>query len=157
MGRRVACYLGEMKFKQDDINLLLPTWRDFTQDILDDMTKEGFTPCLRDTWRSFTEAEANAARGVGVAASMHCFGVASDVICGIYGWDTKNTVKFYKALGRRVEARGGLWGGRFTRVDKPHFQGVSIAMQAQIRKLGPGPESAAARDALVKKFLSRKR
>lgn len=144
------------KFKADDPALLLPTWRITTELIQEDLAKAGFESVLRDGWRAVAEAASNAARGVGIADSMHCYGCASDLICAKHGWQCgAKKCRFFVALGRAAEARKALWGGRFTRVDQPHIQGVSIALQAAMRRLGGGPESLAARDALVARWLAR--
>ncbi len=147
-----------MAYKADDISKALPAWQDFTHGVIEDMEKEGFKAVPFDVIRTDEEAAAKAAKGTGIKDSMHGYGCATDFICDKHGWQCKaKRCKFFEVLGRVVEARGGLWGGRFTRVDQPHSQGVSIAMQKQMRALGKGPETAVKRNALVVKFLTRKR
>lgn len=147
-----------MAYKADDINKALPAWQDFTRAVIDDMVKAGFEAIPFDVIRTDAEAAKNAAKGVGIADSIHIYGAATDFICAKHGWQcAAKRCLFFKVLGHVVEARGGLWGGRFAKVDQPHAQGISIAMQKEMRSLGKGPETAEKRNALVVKFLGRKR
>lgn len=146
----------KLRYKEDDINLLLPSFKPRVQGVLEDMRSLGYTPVLRDTVRTEAEAAANAAKGTGSVNSMHLYGCAADIICNDHGWACAAAkCKFYVKLGYAVEAHGMYWGGRFKKVDQPHMQGVPAIPRAQnaIRALGHEPESAAKRDAMVKAAL----
>lgn len=132
--------------KGDDITLLVPAFRERVQAVLDQLTARGFTPVLRDGMRTRAEAAANARRGVGIADSMHCYGVAADVICAELGWQHP---EFFAALGEVAEDAGLVWGGRWKRRDLPHLQGVPVAWQDRVRRAG-SPEVI---DGLVRRFL----
>lgn len=116
--------------KEDDINLLVPSFRPLVQRVLEGVRAAGYKPLLKDTLRTDAEAARNAARGTGSKGSMHCYGVAADVICAEHHWDChKHGCDFFEVLGTEVEKVPGLvWGGRWTRggkgPDKPHFQCV---------------------------------
>jgi len=147
--------------KEDDVYLLLPTFQNVVLDVMDDLRDLGFDPVLRDGLRTFDEAAANARKGTGSALSMHCYGCAADLICRVHGWGcAKAGCDFFEALGRVAEARGCVWGGRWRnpktgRVgwDKPHIQGIRVSEQNRMRRIGPGADVAAERDALVRKHF----
>lgn len=144
------------RYKSDDIELLLPSFREAVRSVMSDMVALGFQPVLFDGMRTHAEALHNAAKGTGIKDSMHEYGVAADVICDVHGWQCRaKGCKFYTKLGASAEARKLLWGGRFTNVDQPHMQGVSIAQQKLIRALGKDTSTVTARDAEVVKFLRR--
>jgi D-alanyl-D-alanine carboxypeptidase len=143
------------RYKSDDIELLLPTFRERVRKLMARMVELGFAPVLFDGVRTLQEAQANAAKGTGIAKSVHCYGAAADIVCGFHGWAcAAKRCKFYRNLGREAEALGLLWGGRFPSVDQPHVQGVAISQQNDLRKLGMDAASAAARDALVSSYLA---
>jgi hypothetical protein len=119
------------------------------------MVAAGYKPVLFDGLRTQAEAIRNATKGTGIKDSIHCYGAAADLICEDHGWACRAAkCKFFTVLGREAEKLKMVWGGRFTKVDQPHVQGISIGQQAKMRKLGIGPESEAARDELVKAFFA---
>lgn len=154
------------KLREDDLALLLPSVREATERVIARLRADGYSPLVFDTLRSPEEALRNAARGKGIISSMHLFACSVDLVCGEHLWSCKVKDKktgkspgcrFFTKLGAAAEAEGFTWGGRFTRVDQPHFQGIPVAWQNEMRALGMGEESAAARDALCRKWLERKR
>lgn len=139
------------RLREDDINLLLPTMRDKVAELIAAMRALGFDPILFDGLRTQEEAKRNLARGTGIADSIHCYGAAADLVCAEHHWDCKRQgCKFFTKLGSAAEALGFVWGGRFTKTDMPHVQGITVAKQRALRALGIGVESAADRDALVR-------
>lgn len=137
--------------REDDINLLLPTMRDKTAALIQAMQALGFDPVLFDGLRTVEEALRNAQRGTGIVDSIHLYGAAADLICRKHLWSCRKAgCKFYTKLGPAAEALGFVWGGRFTNTDQPHVQGIAVAKQSAMRRLGRGPDTAAARDALVR-------
>lgn len=144
------------KYRADDLNLLLPSFREATVRVIERLRAQGFDPIPFDTLRTPEEALRNAKRGSGILDSIHLYGCACDVICGVHGWSCKaSKCKFYTKLGAAVEAEGLVWGGRFpSRVDLPHFQGIAVREQKAMRDLGRGEESAAARDKLTAKSIA---
>ena len=144
----------KLRYKEDDINLLLPSVRERVVGVISDMKDLGFQPVLKDTLRTSAEAAANELKGTGIRLSMHMFGVAADVICNQHGWSCQQRgCKFYKKLGYAVESRGLYWGGHFG--DMVHMQGLpfTTAVQDALRALGRGPDSLDARDAFVRRYL----
>lgn len=121
--------------KEDDISLLLPSFRRRVEKLLERMRARGFTPVLRDGYRTPKQAAANARRGTGIRQSMHCYGAAADIICGHHGW---NHPEFFRALGQEAERLGLIWGGRWRSRDFPHVQAVRVRDQNALRAL---PES----------------
>lgn len=141
------------RYKADDIELLVPSFRPVVRRLLDALTARGFSPVPRDTLRTPAEALANAQKGVGIANSMHCYGVAVDVICGAHGWSCRERgCPFFTALGEEAEKLGLTWGGRWRRRDFPHVQAIPVADQGRIRKLGAQGQ-AAVLDAFVRSRL----
>lgn len=149
-------YDAGMPYRQDDISLLLPTFRASIEAVLRFVRAAGYTPCLFDTLRSVEEAERNAARGKGVVQSMHLYGCAADIICDQHGWSCADRkCDFYRVLGDAIAKEKLVHGKFFSRVDLPHVQGVRVAHQAEMRLLGTGSESAFARDVLVQRHLAK--
>ena len=120
------------KFKSDSLDLLLPSFRKKVNLLLASMVAAGFDPIPFDTFRTAEEAAANARSGKGIVNSMHEYGAAVDIISGSRGW---NYPAFFEELGRQAEHLGLTWGGRFTRVDKPHVQAIPYKNQNKLRSL----------------------
>ncbi len=150
-------YPSGMPYRQDDISLLLPSFRKRVEGVLRRVRAAGHDPCLFDTTRTLAEAQKNAKKGTGAKNplnSMHLYGCAADVICNAHGWDcAKHKCDFYTVLLDATKAEGLVSGRYFEKVDLPHMQGVRVGQQAEMKALGVSPESAAARDALVRRFL----
>jgi peptidoglycan LD-endopeptidase CwlK len=110
----------------------------------------GWSPVLNEGWRSRARAQALAAKGSGVALSMHCYGLAADIRDAVRGYDDP---AFFRALGDAAEAEGLTWGGRWERRDATHVQAVPVREQARVRaeaeKYG---DSAAAQLAVERVF-----
>lgn len=124
------------KYKADDIDLLLPSFAAKVRQVMEKMEKLGYEPIPFDTLRTPAEAAKFFARGVGSKDSMHCYGVACDIICGSCGWSCfKNKCNFYIDLQHTVEALGLTSGARFKRKDYPHFQMCKVADQAAVRSI----------------------
>lgn len=102
--------------------------------LLNRMRRRGFTPCMRSGFRTRKEAARNARKGTGIADSMHCYGVAADIICGERGW---RHPEFFQALGEEAEALGLVWGGDWRRRDYPHVQAIPVSAQNRIRNTPP--------------------
>lgn len=143
------------KYRADDLDLLLPSFRKRIDIVIERLRERGYQPVPRDTLRTSAEAAKNAETGVGVANSMHCYGAACDVICDVHGWDCrKHGCQFFAALGEEAEKLGLTWGGRWSRrgrgPDMPHVQGVRVIDQTRFRRL----KDAEARDAFIAERLS---
>lgn len=147
-----------MRFKEDDTNLLLPSFRVVVEATRHRLLALGYKPCVRDTLRTPAEAARNAKLGVGVENSMHLYGCAADIICDVHGWDCFDEgCDFYEALVREAKALGATCGGEWRRRDWPHIQAVPVGQQAAMRRLGTGAESLGARDELARRCLRRGR
>lgn len=145
------------KYRSDDINLLLPTWREKVRELMVRMGELGFKPVLFDGLRTAEEALKNAAKGTGIANSMHLYGCAADLICDVHGWSCHAAgCNFYRVLGAEAEAMGMVWGHRIKPGDYPHVQGVAKAKQNAMRAFGVGPEHAGERDAMVRAHFAGK-
>lgn len=139
------------RYRSDDIEQLLPTWREKVRELMLRLGELGFKPVLFDGLRTLEEAKRNAAKGVGIVKSIHCYGAAADLICDQHGWSCQAArCRFYDVLGREAEALGMVWGARFSRADMPHVQGIPVRWQAEMRALGTEPITASARDELVR-------
>jgi hypothetical protein len=143
------------KYKSDDVELLLPSFRAVYKRLLERMKELGYDPIPFDTLRTAEEAARNVRRGVGIADSIHLYGAAADTICGKHGWScAEYKHDFYRAL-RREGLALGLYHADGKKIDPPHLQGVPATKKAQdaLRALGRGPESLASRDAVVRSWL----
>lgn len=145
------------RVREDDLNLLLPTFRDRVKRLVEEMRKRGYKPIVRDTGRTPEEALKNAAKGSGIVDSMHCYGVAADLICEDHLWScAMKDCRFFPLLGEVAESLGMVWGGRWQRRDLPHVQGIPVGWQDQMRALGYSPGSERARDDMVKLYFRRR-
>lgn len=145
------------RLKSDDTTQLLPAFQVVVAALLARMVALGFDPVVFDAVRTAAEAAKNASAGRGIMGSMHEFGCAADVVCQTHHWDcAKYGCAFYTTLGTEAAKLGLVWGGLWRRRDLVHVQGISVAQQDQMRALGTGPESLAARNQLVADYLSSK-
>lgn len=141
-----------MTYKEDDIELLLEAFRPYVYRLRALLIADGFDPCVRDTVRTFAEAERNALRGTGSAKSIHCDGAAADFICQKHGWDClKFGCRFFERVGFHAKRLGLIWGGDWTKKDFPHVQCVPATRLAQgkLRAL----KTWAEKNEYVKRFL----
>jgi len=118
-----------------DLNKLVPAFRERVVALLLRMQARGFDAMVWEAYRSPERAKQLAAKGVGIALSMHCLGVAVDIVSASKRWKAPAT--FWEALGEEAEACGLTWGGRWRRVDLPHVQAVSVGEQAAARRMKP--------------------
>ncbi len=140
------------RLKEDDIELLLPSFRPYVYRLVAILKALGCDPLVRDTLRTFDEAERNALRGTGAMKSVHCYGAAVDIICGKHNWDChKYGCDFFRRLGHHARRLGLVWGGDWKRVDQPHVQCLPASALAQNRLRSLTTE--AERDAYVKRFI----
>lgn len=73
-----------------------------------------------EAYRTPEQAALNAAKGIGIANSLHTLRLAVDLNAfkgGIYLTDSAD----YLPLGEKWESLGGSWGGRFSKPDGNHF------------------------------------
>lgn len=145
-----------MTFAAADLSQLLPAFQPLATKLLEALRERGFTPVARCTGRTRAEAAANAARGTGIRDSMHLYGAAMDVVCGVHWWDCgKHGCRFFEALGEEAERLGLTWGGRWKRggkgPDLPHVQCLAVRDQDAFRTLATAEE----RNAFVRARLAR--
>jgi hypothetical protein len=129
---------------------LVPPFRDALATLVARLSAAKLKPRVFETYRSPKRAQELVAAGKSRARgglSMHCYGLAADVICADHLWSCeKHGCGFYEALGREARALGMTWGGDWdddgiTREqrehDLPHVQAIPISAQATARKSGP--------------------
>lgn len=162
------------KFKEDDIEQLLPAFREPVRGVIARLRERGFKPVLKDGLRTPAEALKNAGNKTGIVQSMHLYGCAADIICGEHGWDC-DTAKarkagvhhgFFEALGEEYARANITWGGDWNGngaiekhdTDRVHGQGIeaSTARQNEMRALGMDEASAPARNRLVEAYFARR-
>lgn len=114
---------------QNSLELLHPLFMPRVVDMLAEVRAAGFDPKVHETLRSFERAAELKLRGTGVEKSMHCYGLAVDVIDRSKKWNA--TPLFWATLGKAAKRQGLVWGGPWG--DKPHVQAVPVRLQAQIR------------------------
>lgn len=133
------------RYKEDDWSLLLPFFANRLRLLFGDMSGEGFRPHLADGYRKPEESRAlnDGKRGQLLGLSMHCFGIAADVICFEHGWQCQIAgCLFYDKLHVIAIRRGftrvvltGKSGVKY--IDGPHVQGVPVAWQDRVRRATP--------------------
>jgi peptidoglycan L-alanyl-D-glutamate endopeptidase CwlK len=129
-----------MQSRLSDPGLLAPAFRAKLEAVLSALRAVGHDPIVHETMRSQARAQQLVADGKSKAKgglSMHCYGIAADVICGRHRWDChKHKCDFFEAYGVTAEKHGLTWGGRWrTLVDKPHVQAVPVRLQNKVRAL----------------------
>src|SRR5574337_194561 len=78
------------------------------------------TVTFGEAYRTPEQAALNAAKGTGIAQSLHTSRLAIDLNLYIDGVYQTNTAA-YEPLGVYWESIGGSWGGRFSKPDGNHF------------------------------------
>jgi len=114
-----------------DLGKLTPGFRRRVERVLARMQARGFDAVVWEAWRSPERAAKLAAKGTGIALSMHTLGIAVDIISRKNRWDAGP--EFWQALGEEYEREGIVWGGRWRSGDNPHGQGVTVAQQGIAR------------------------
>lgn len=114
-----------------DLRKLAPAFRERVDELLRRMRAQGFDPMVHEAFRSFQRAENLAGTGRGISRSMHCYGLAVDIISERNKWVPAPA--FWKALEREARLLGLISGARWTRPDKPHVQAVPVSHQARVR------------------------
>lgn len=126
---------------ESDLALLHPNFRARVELLLAHMRARGHRPVAFETRRSFERAAELARRGTGVSRSMHCYGIAVDIVDGLRATKEESLwtalPEFWRDLELGAHAHGLVWGGRFARADKPHVQAVPVALQATVRQASP--------------------
>ena len=125
---------------QSDTGLLVHAFRERLERALLVVRGQGYRPMVFETLRSRDRAQELVKSGKSMAKdglSMHCYGVAADVICGDHQWDCRrHQCAFFDALGTAAEDAGLTWGGRWRNlVDLPHVQAVPVRCQKAIREM----------------------
>lgn len=121
------------------VDLLVPAFREKLQSTLIALVGQGFSPRVHETLRSRERAAALVLAGKSKARgglSMHCYGVAADVICGAHQWDCKrHFCRFFETLGDCAEDNGLTWGGNWDRDTKPGEKGEDDRPHVQLPEL----------------------
>lgn len=129
---------------------LVPPFRAAVTTLAERLRAAKFQPRLFETYRSPKRAQELVAAGKSRAKggkSMHCYGMAADIICAEHLWYCeKHGCKFFETLGREAAKLGMTWGGDWdddgiTREqrehDLPHVQCIPITAQAAVRRATP--------------------
>ncbi len=114
---------------------LLPGFARKVEQLFRAMRARGFDPILWEGMRSVARAKELAAKGTGIADSMHSYGAAVDIVDRTLLWDAPKA--FWAALGEEAQKLGLTWGGTFSDPDKPHVQAITFRQQAAFTKLSP--------------------
>lgn len=139
----------------NSLDSLDPTFRASVDVLLQRLQQRGLGPLVFETHRSFERAAELSKTGTGVRRSMHCYGLAVDIIDRELHWDAPDD--FWSALGAEAHILGLTWGGDWRREghyrahdeqflkplwdwpedegrDKPHVQAVPISLQRHVRR-----------------------
>lgn len=138
----------------DDLDALMLPFRARVVALLGRLAALDFRPLLWETYRSPERAQLLVREGKSLARgglSMHCYGVAADIICAEHRWGCeerdehgkrKHDCNFFRVLGEQAKACGLAWGGDWDGdgdqhdqklIDMPHVQGVPLELQDRIR------------------------
>lgn len=133
-----------------DTDLLVPAFRERLAGVLKALVGQGFRPVVHETMRSHERALEMVAKGRSKARgglSMHCYGVAADVICGEHQWQCrKHHCRFFEALRDQAEDMGLTSGGNWDRDERageagendlPHVQLPPLRLQDKVRACAP--------------------
>jgi hypothetical protein len=136
--------------RYSDVALLLPAYRERLDGALKSLRGQGFKPVVHETKRSRERAQEMVDKGLSKARgglSMHCYLLASDVICGDHGWQcARHGCKFFETYGACVEDAGLVWGGNWDEDERagekgehdlPHNQAIPIRLQNKVRAMAP--------------------
>lgn len=130
-----------------DLSKLDPVFRERVEELVRRLVAAGWDPMVWEGWRSFERAEELQRGGTGVAKSMHCYGLAADVVWGnAPHWNPPRG--FWKVLGREAKALGLTWGGDWKRVDMPHVQALPASRDVWVRNAKPAQIAAEVADHL---------
>lgn len=138
-----------MSERISDTKFLVPAYWAKLQPALAELEAQGYAYIIWETLRSRRRAlemvadKKSKARG---GFSMHCLGLACDVVCKLHKWDChKHGCGFYQAYGAIVEKHGLVWGGNWDRDDRAgeegefdlvHNQAIPIGrMQDRVREM----------------------
>jgi hypothetical protein len=124
-----------------DPKKLLPGFAKKIETLMQRMRARGFEPELWEGRRSASRAKALSVVGTGVADSMHIYGAAVDIVDKNKLWNASPA--FWAALGEEAERLGLTWGGRWTKVDKPHVQAIAVSKQNAFRAMTDAQRAAA--------------
>lgn len=80
----------------------------------------GYGLTFGEAYRTPEQASLNAAKGIGIADSLHTLRLAVDFNLFI-GGEYKPDTESYRPIGEYWESIGGAWGGRFKKADGNHF------------------------------------
>ncbi len=126
-----------MKFPPDrDLHKLDPVFRARVLLLLERLEALGHDPVVHEAFRSFERAAYLADHGKGVARSMHCYGLAVDIISDREHWSPPPA--FWTDLRDQCEALGMTAGARFKTKARPegdsdHVQAVHVSDQDEVR------------------------
>jgi hypothetical protein len=128
-----------------DPETLVTAFRQRVEALLERLQALGHAPRLHETFRTPARAAQLVREGKSKSLggkSMHCYGVAADIICANHRWScATHGCGFYAALGREARALGLTWGGDWDSDpatkngfnDLPHVQAVPLELQDDIR------------------------
>jgi len=125
-----------------DMQLLLPSFRERVELVLERLRARGFDPVVWETYRSPARAKQLVARRRSRVRglSMHCYGAAVDIISESRKWSWP---QFFNALGDEAKRLGLTWGGDWNAngiqedsdFDAVHIQAVPVRLQDDFRAL----------------------
>jgi hypothetical protein len=118
-----------------DLDELDPTFRERVVELVRRLESDEHEPYVFEARRSEARAEELQRRGTGVAKSMHCYGLAVDIIDRFHRWNAKPA--FWSALRRHAEELGLTSGASFHRVDRPHVQALPASHDEWVRHASP--------------------
>lgn len=128
----------------DDIDMLVRPFGERVTTLLCRLVALGHSPLLWETYRSRERAAMLAKKGTGTVDSMHCYGLAADIICRGHKWDcAKHGCGFFKALEEQAAECGLVSGAKWRMRDLPHVQAIPVSLQAAIRSARSGDEREA--------------
>ena len=121
-----------------DVGALVPAFADRVVLLVARMRARGHDAVVWETYRTPERAAKFAEAGVGSADSMHCYGLAADIISEASAWNAP--ADFWAALGEEARKLGLVWGGDWhgqqrPHGDKPHVQAIRVSEQRAFRAM----------------------
>lgn len=122
----------------NDPKKLLPGFAKKLEVLFQRMRARGFQPVLFEGYRTAERAKALAAKGTGIAASLHILGAAADIVDrSTYPDYWKGAPGFWTALRDEAEAIGLVSGARFSKPDIDHVQAIAVKDEVAFRAMTP--------------------
>jgi hypothetical protein len=117
--------------RQFNLALLEPTFMERVIELIKRMEAREFDATVWETLRTRERAQMLAESGTGIVDSMHCYGVAADIISKSKLWDAPK--EFWDGMTEESEDLGLVRVYQHGHLDGPHVQAIDVHEEGFIR------------------------